>query len=413
LVLKITKKGGEYLKIFVVDSIMGSGKTSAAISQMNEDWDSNYIFITPYLKEVDRIKSSCANRKFIEPENKGKGKLENLHNLLGKGNNIASTHALFKAYSEYTKDLIKLGNYKLILDEVFEVLEIIPLHKDDIKLLLSTGLAHIDDNNFVIWDDNSYKGEKFSLIKSMSETRNLILIDNMLMAWNFPIDIFEAFQEIYILTYMFDAQIQKYYYDLNNVSFQYIGVENQNGYYRFSATNIVPEYVKELKYKIHILEDDKLNKIGDKATALSSSWYDRESDSRNKPMLKMLQNNLYNVFEHRFKTNSELNMWTAFKDFRGTLKGKGYTKGFVSCNARATNEYRHKKSLAYCLNVYFNPYIKNYFLKRDIAVKEDKYALSELIQWIWRSAIRDNQEIHIYIPSSRMRNLLKIFLDEL
>jgi len=31
--------------------------------------------------------------------------------------------------------------------------------------------------------------------------------------------------------------------------------------------------------------------------------------------------------------------------------------------------------------------------------------LSELIQWVWRSAIRDGNSINIYIPSSRMRNL--------
>jgi hypothetical protein len=212
---------------------------------------------------------------------------------------------------------------------------------------------------------------------------------------------------------MFDAQIQKYYYDLNNVSFQYLGVENQDGYYTFSENPTVPKYVRELKNKIHILEDYKLNMIGDNRSALSSSWFDREKNNRNKPMLKMLQNNIYNAFENKFKTPSDKNMWTTFKEFQSLLSGKGYTKGFVSCNARATNEYRHKKSLAYCLNVYFNPYIKNFFLDKGVDVKEDKYALSELIQWIWRSAIRDNEEIQIYIPSSRMRELLKLFLDEL
>lgn len=401
------------MKIYVVDSIMGSGKTSAAINKMNEDVDSNYIFITPYLAEVARIKQDCTDRRFTEPENKGNGKLESLHHLLAKGSNIASTHALFKAYNDYTKDLIKLNNYSLILDEVFNVLEMIPLHKDDIKLLLATGLAHVDEDNYVVWDDKSYAGDKFSLVKSMAETRNLILINNMLMVWNFPIDIFSAFKEIYILTYMFDAQVQKYYYDVNNVAFEYLGVRNKNGYYTFSDEPTAPTYVKELKNKIHILDDKKLNAIGDKDTALSSSWFEREKDKRNKHMLKMLKNNLLNVFTQRFKTNSNENMWTSFKDYKSNLGGKGYTKGFVSCNARATNEYRHKKSLAYCINVYFNPYIKNYFISKNVDVKEDKYALSELIQWIWRSAIREGKEINVYIPSSRMRGLLEEFLNEL
>ena len=32
------------------------------------------------------------------------------------------------------------------------------------------------------------------------------------------------------------------------------------------------------------------------------------------------------------------------------LKGKGYTKGFLSCNVRATNAYRRRDCLAYCVN---------------------------------------------------------------
>ena len=39
-------------------------------------------------------------------------------------------------------------------------------------------------------------------------------------------------------------------------------------------------------------------------------------------------------------------------------------------------------------------------------INEDIYALSEFMQWVFRSAIRDNKPIHIFLPSERMRNLL-------
>lgn len=42
-------------KINIVDSIMGSGKTSWAIQKMNEDKNNKYVFITPFLDEVKRI----------------------------------------------------------------------------------------------------------------------------------------------------------------------------------------------------------------------------------------------------------------------------------------------------------------------------------------------------------------------
>lgn len=400
-------------EIYVVDAIMGSGKTSSAINKMNEDVENNYIFITPFLKEVDRIKESCTPRKFVEPENKGGGKLESLHYWIGKGCNIASTHALFKTYTDYTKELIKNNNYKLILDEVFNVLETVPLHKDDIKLIFNNGLAHLDEDNYVVWDDDSYEGKKFGEIKHMAKAHNLILIDNTLLLWNFPIDVFKSFKEVYVLTYMFDAQIQKYYYDLNNVEITYLGIQHKNGIYEFSSNGTIPDYVKVLKNKINILSDEKLNCIGENEYALSSSWFDRELDKRNKPLLKTLKDNLINVFTHKFDSNSEENMWTTYKDSQSALKGKGYTKGFVSVNARATNEFRHKKNLAYCANIFFNPYMKNYFIDKGIHVLEDKYALSELVQWIWRSAIRDGENINIYIPSSRMRELLIGWLENL
>ena len=44
-------------------------------------------------------------------------------------------------------------------------------------------------------------------------------------------------------------------------------------------------------------------------------------------------------------------------------------------------------------------------------VDEDGYALSEMIQFIWRSAIRNNEPIYCYIPSKRMRDLLQGYID--
>jgi len=41
-----------------------------------------------------------------------------------------------------------------------------------------------------------------------------------------------------------------------------------------------------------------------------------------------------------------------------------------------------------------------------VDVREDEAALSTMVQWIWRSAIRDGEEVWIYIPSKRMRSLL-------
>jgi hypothetical protein len=58
-----------------------------------------------------------------------------------------------------------------------------------------------------------------------------------------------------------------------------------------------------------------------------------------------------------------------------------------------------------------NPMEERFFSQRDIHVDQDLLALSDLLQWIFRSRIREGQPIEIYIPSKRMRTLLYKWLD--
>ena len=87
------------------------------------------------------------------------------------------------------------------------------------------------------------------------------------------------------------------------------------------------------------------------------------------------------------------------------------TQEDLPCNTRATNEYKNCFNLAYCCNRYISPDYINYFQTHNVNVDENLFALSELLQWIWRSAIREGKSINLYIPSSRMRNLLTNWLN--
>jgi len=401
------------MDVFIVDAMMGLGKTSSLINMMNNDSVNNYVFITPFLKEVERIKKSCPNNKFEEPINHGDGKLLDLHKLLECKKNIVSTHALFKVYSKDTIDILTKANYTLVLDEAVDVLEHIPLHKDDINYIINKGLAHVDENNYVIWDDENYNGDRFYDIKLMSKNNNLMLIENKLMLWYFPVEVFKCFKTVYVLTYLFEAQIQRCYYDLHGIKYKKIGVSKINGVYVLTEKTVIPDYIKKTKEKIHILEDKSLNSIGDNYnSSMSYSWFERNRNKKNKALIQ-LKNNIENVFKHRFKSKSSLNMWTTFIDYKQYVAGKGYTKGFIAMNARATNDFRDKKYLAYCVNRFLNPYLKNYFIERNVDINDDDYALSEMIQWIWRSAIREGKDIYIYIPSLRMRSIFKKWLEEI
>jgi len=91
---------------------MGSGKSSFAINYMNKT-DDRFIYITPFLSEIERVKKDITNKKFYDPKNFGNGKLDSLKKLLEEGKNIASTHALFSTADQETVQLLESQGYTL------------------------------------------------------------------------------------------------------------------------------------------------------------------------------------------------------------------------------------------------------------------------------------------------------------
>ena len=112
------------------------------------------------------------------------------------------------------------------------------------------------------------------------------------------------------------------------------------------------------------------------------------------------------------KAKSGQIMWSCFSRQRDSLKGGGYgsKECFVEYNCRGTNEHKSKNVLVYAVNVYPHTVVDRFFESRGIKIDKNEYALSTMVQWIWRSAIRDGKEIWIYIPSRRMRNILTEWL---
>ena len=153
---------------------------------------------------------------------------------------------------------------------------------------------------------------------------------------------------------------------------------------------------------IHILDNEKLNDVGNDFHALSMSWYDGKPDE-----VEQLKKNVYNCINNVWRgASADDKLWGCFKSYGHKVQGKGYTKSFLTFNAKATNAYRNRKYLVYIVNLFMNVNDKRFYQKHGIDVDEDAYALSIMVQWIWRSAIRDGDEIGLYIPSRRMRNLL-------
>ena len=404
--------------IKIVDDIMGSGKSTWAINHINQNPDKKFLCIVPLLSECERFKEKT-DIDIIDPEKWG-SKWKNFRWLVENDKNIVTTHSLIKMMDLDMLELLKSKNYVLMIDECLDVLDTYKISKDDLKIIFNEKLVSLDEDGFLVWNEERkpYKGV-YGDIKRLCSFISLMGFKKensdelaRIIMWNFPVDFFKCFDESYIFTYLWEGSIQKSYFDIHGIKYEKYMLDYDR--------QLIP-HCKEIEYEkrknivdLINIYDGKFNKIGmkiGKSNPLSKSWYE-DKRKKNRSIFSQLKNNTENYFRTVTKTKSIDNMYTVFKPYCKYVKGEGYTKGFVSCNARGTNEFKNKKSLAYLINFFMSPDIKQFVEHYHIEFDDNLFSLSALLQWIWRSQIRDGKSIDLYIPSERMRELLKIWINE-
>lgn len=390
-------------KVQVIDAIMGAGKTSRMIEEIEKAEESRkFIYITPFLDEIDRVQKSVKSRTFKAPSNNVEGgrKLTSLKRLIENGEDIAATHSLFEMADDELIELLELSNYTLILDEVMDVIDKAKISSSDMRLLLDKGIIKID-NNRVIWTASrvEYEQGRFDDIRILAEAGNLYYHRNQFLIWAFPPRVFKAFDNVTILTYLFDAQIMRYYFDLYEIPYAKYSIKDGE----ITAYDRHADNRAELFELIDLYDGDH-NRHGEHSEfAFSKGWMNRRTDEE----LEEIQKSIYSYVRRIAKAKSGDVIWTTLKDFRHHLQGRGYSKGFVPVNERATNQYKDRHVVVYAFSRFMNPIEKSFFQDNGVRVDEELLALSDMLQLIWRSRIRESKPIKLYLPPARMRKLLK------
>lgn len=397
--------------IKVIDSRMGKGKTTFMLNHMKENHHNRFIFVTPYLDEVKRVIEHC---EFIQPESeKNKTKLDHFKELISDGLSIATTHQLFKSVDLETIKLLKDWDYTLVLDEVLEVISISKLSKNEFNALEELGLIKHEGNTWVKGDDESILLKYSYEWKYAEIVRNLIrnsveIFENKILVWLFPVDLLKCFKTTYILTFMFDGYPLKPYLELHNFNISKYSIKDMQ------MVDYERDNPSDLKGLINIYEG-KYNDIGKGYNTFTVYWYNNILKNNPDSIIEIRDslNNFYKNFMIKTKDKKKDSViWTCFKEHIDTITTSGInSNNFVAHNLRATNKYGKRANLAYLVNRNYNPIIKRWLLDKGLDTNDDSFALSEMIQWIWRSRIRNGENINIFIPSERMRNLFRAYLD--
>lgn len=410
--------------VTVIDSIMGSGKTQWAIQQMNEaDSGQKFIYITPFLSEVERVKTGVFSRKFLEPNNandEGR-KLRSLKDLIVQGADITSTHSLFKAADDELIELLTDSGYTLILDEAMDCVAPVDVKASDIRKLERAGDIEITDSK-VEWTGDLTDDSRYMDIRLIAQAGNLFYYRGKFLVWAFPPRVFNAVDDAILMTYLFDGQMQRCYFDMYGFNYELKSVRKSEGRYELTDYVVKNERREELYSLISVLQDEKMNAIGNRKNALSVTYLKNMNKKGDLEFMKEIQDNLKNFFQNRAKAKRDDVYYSTLKEIEKIIQPKGYKeprrkkadsdkkqspKVVIPHNTKATNEYSHKWAIAFIFNRYMKQDIKVFFQDNGVRVNEELYAVSELLQWIYRSRIRNGESIELYLPSSRMRGLLE------
>jgi hypothetical protein len=432
--------------VHVLDSLMGMGKSTALIEMIKADVTASvlvsehqdpsvapmprrrWLVIAPTLAEVERYQAALNTfgDPFEMPNDAFHGyKHLHLQKLVEEGRNIVATHALFNQLSRDVYRAIEALDYTLVIDEEIEVVKPYNMTEARKNHLFNKGYVYTDPiTRRVQWNSREHPVSSFPFktdIPKLCEAGHLVQSKAGLLIVETPAEFLRCFEDIWIATYMFHGAPMRAYLDMNHFLIDHLTVSRDARTGRrhvgpFGATKDELEIKEELRTLITVHEGRR-NMVGantPKASPLTSTWFNAKA-KQDPASITRLANSIAEFFKE-IGAPAERTMWTTFKGHEDRMRVPrlktdsavdGHGCGFLAYNTRATNTYREVEAMAYPMNVYQHGDVRSYFDERDIPTSEDLYAISTLVQWLWRSRIRKEprESITIFLPSERMRGL--------
>lgn len=444
--------------IRVIDAVMGTGKSKWVIMQVKANPTKNFIIVLPILSELRRYEDELVGTSLMVSLYDGTKKKDRFDVAISSARVILITHTLFEEYlNDFSYELLEEKKWNLIMDEVvtaFETITISNIHVRgfvdckilSIKSIDDTLKKLIPDHDLV--DSNLNKSDHDVLPQEKEFLKSLKAKDlygtahysskSHKKTWYYSFSLreqrFKNFCTIMILTYPFKDTDLDYWFQIKKLKLQHLELT------RTATTNSLSDFAlkshsgkysgSSFKHLIEFIDTaSKPNKekYGEKFHDFSSSSMknafnlDNNNNNFNIRKQKEVKNALINLFQNKRKLSVSPDefMFTCkkkyiplFQDSKNGLSAKFIgEETFLAFNVRATNTQSHKHYLAYLYNAFPFPAVEQRVQSSGLAYNRDRFSLYVVIQWLWRSAIRNNEKIYLYMPSRRMRNILEKWLN--
>lgn len=408
------------LQIEVLDSIMGSGKTTGIIKWMKSNPQNKYLYVSPLLSEVEeRIPTECEELEFVSPNTlEHKTKADHLKDLLARGVNVSFTHSLFTSLTKEHLRLIEREQYVLIIDEEIDFIDQYQgkdYRREDILTLEKSGHIRVDEDNLGrvhwIWDEDKFEeNSTYGKMKRMCDLEMLHCAkrDRGMIVLHLPIALVAASSRTIVMTYLFRGSVMNKFMEMKGVAvkpFTEITLMKTDAQVKLEASELIEQVSTPSTIKVGSISKSRL----------TSSWYKESATSDD---LKQVANAIYSVCRKHDRSKV---LYTLPKDMVLPNKGKpkmrikSYSASdcFLYAGTKATNKYSGRNVVIHAFNRHPLVAVSAYLHDYGFPIDPDDFALSEMIQFIWRSAIRNGEKIYLCIIPNRMRSLFNHWLDVL
>ena len=414
--------------VLIYDSVMGSGKTTHIIKLLNSLLKP-FIVCLERQSEVDRLAQNIAGAVALSDLKKmypSKTMLELLKECLAQKKSIITTHQLMALWDNTVKTYVQEYGYELYLDETLSgILEPMQISKQDVSKLIEEGKLVVNTQGVL---------DKVEVVKPFSDryqkheqtirNKDCYLGSSGTLIEAPKSDLFTSFSKVTVLTYLFEDSLMKSYFRLHDIKYRLSSIHEGK------ATSYIKPDGAMFAGNITIYEGNQNGQRND--SSYSKGWYAREANQK-KAMRQLRQVSekiglsklsiaytthgcLKDTFHHPSFSNRVINRKYHRSGRKNLSPEELKLVTLLPQNMRGSNDFAHKKYMAYMCNTYMKPPVLNLlrdscmFDAEEINRIQDNYALSQLIQWLWRGCIRNGEHMHVYIPSKRMRNLFKAWL---
>lgn len=409
---------------------MSSGKSHWMMEQIREwkltDKFEQFVYLSPLLSEVGgelcnippakyldgRIQQQLPELKFTYPIPLRGSKSTHIRSLLHQGRNISATHNLFLGLDSSTVEVIKQYKNVLIIDECLDAYRVFSgITKKSLSSFISDRTFLIDPiTNKLSYNHNEHPLPsvwEFRELADLCDTGCVFYVEGDAIVWEFPYEILSAFDEVWVLTYLFQGSFMYAWCKINNIEIETVQPQLNR------STDEVKAYIRDCielvetrsmckienySYSQKWWEDDAVEEVVDKVRKCIESCLVTTKSKANDILITCPQLN----WEHPSEKG---------KKRRSLVKGKGFSKAvWLYSDARATNDYADKNTLVYLLGKNPNTLIYNFCYAKGVQINRDLFALASFLQWVFRGSVRKKEKMYLIVPCKRMRDLYKTWL---